>query len=264
MAYQTAPEKVLSETVVSPEEQTGLDLDKIAESPARQRVMIVDDDSDTVFLLKEILRRNGYDVVGALSGREALRKCSEFSPDVVLLDLMMPEMDGWETYRQMRQMTTAPVIVVTAKSHKEDVVFGLNSGIDDYITKPFYNAEVIARVGVVLRRYRSPKQAQRLAFPEVGLVLDLKEQEVSLHGRPCHLSGREFQVLAVLARSAGEVVRHSVIAKEVWGNDTPEVRKQIKYLIYLLRRKLEVDPGRPTMILNSGGVGYKLLITHRN
>ncbi|MEN6409911.1 MAG: response regulator transcription factor [Anaerolineaceae bacterium] len=237
---------------------TGMDLDQIYEQPDRKRVLIVDDDTDMVFLLKQILRTAGFDVVGATSGAEAVKKCTDLPPNIILLDLMMPEIDGWKTYEYLREITGAPVIIISAISAKDEVVKGLQLGVEDYVTKPFYNAEVVARVQTVLRRATPPQPVTHLVFPEIQLVIDLDAQEVKLRDIPVHLTNREFAILALLARRSSENVNYETIAREIWGQDNPDVRKRIKYLIYLLRRKLETDPGKPQLILNNEGFGYKL------
>src|SRR5512138_411699 len=138
------------------ESQTGIgaDLDEVYASN-RKRVLVIEDEPDTVLLLKHLLRSAGYNVLGATSGQEALKKFSEVKPNLVLLDLMMPGMDGWETYRYLRQMSDVPVMILSAISSKDEVVRALRSGVDDYMTKPFINAEVVARVEAILRRAQS-------------------------------------------------------------------------------------------------------------
>jgi DNA-binding response OmpR family regulator len=218
----------------------------------------VDDDLDMVLLLKQILRQAGFDVAGAFTGNEAITKCSAANPDVILLDLMMPEMDGWAIYQDLRKITDAPVMIVSAISNKDSVVRGLQIGADDYLTKPFYNAEVVARVVNIMRR-TGPRTAHKAYyFPEIKLRLDLETRSVQLRDQSIQLSAKEFAVLELLAKQAPSMVPYKKIAMEVWGIDNPEVRKRIKYLIFLLRRKLEADPGNPTMIVTVERVGYRL------
>jgi len=236
----------------------GIDLDLIYGMANRNRVLIIDDDPDMVGLLKEILRSAGFDVVGALGCNEALKKCTDFPPSLIMLDLMMPEIDGWQTYNSLREVTSAPVIVVSAITNKESVVNGLQIGADDYVTKPFFNAEVIARVNSVLRRAKSAEMPARYAFPDYDLIINLDTKEVSIRNNPVHLTSREFAVLVALAKRAPRSVSYETITKEVWGEDSANARKRIKYLVYLLRRKLEKDPRNPTLIINSEVSGYKL------
>jgi DNA-binding response OmpR family regulator len=235
---------------------TGIDLDEI--DTERQRVLVVEDEPDTVFLLKQILRIAGFNVMSAMSGQEALKKIVEHKPDLVLLDLMMPEMDGWETLNHLRQMTDVPVIIVSAVSAKNDVVRGLVNGVDDYVTKPFYNAEVVARVKAVLRRSGKPQEVSRLVFPQVDLVVDLLAQEVTFRGHELRLTPKEFSVLSVLAKHAPAIVSYQTISQAVWGEDSNDVRKRTKYLVYLLRRKFESIEEGSNLILNVDRLGYKL------
>jgi DNA-binding response OmpR family regulator len=235
---------------------TGIDLDEI--DAERQRVLVVEDEPDTVFLLKQILRIAGFNVMSAMSGQDALKKVVEHKPDLVLLDLMMPEMDGWETLNHLRQMTDVPVIIVSAVSGKNEVVKGLVSGVDDYVTKPFYNAEVVARVKAVLRRSGKPQEVSRLVFPQVDLVVDLLAQEVTFKGHEVRLTPKEFSVLSVLSKHAPAIVSYQSISQAVWGEDSNDVRKRTKYLVYLLRRKFETIEEGSNLILNVDRLGYKL------
>jgi DNA-binding response OmpR family regulator len=235
----------------------GMDLDD-ASSVDHQRILVVDDEPDTVFLLKSIVRNAGFDVLSAFSGKDALKKCKDMNPDLVLLDVMMPEMDGLETLRYMREMAEIPIIIVSAMGAKEDVVKALQIGVDDYLTKPFFNAEVVARIRAVLRRTARPREINRFVFPNVDLVLDLTTQEVIYQGKIIHLTPKEFAVLAALARQAPSIVGYTRISEAVWGEDSDEAHKRTKYLIYLLRRKLEAVAPSSNLILNIDRLGYKL------
>lgn len=237
--------------------QVGIDLDEFQRS-SRQTVLVVEDEPDTVFLLKQIIRMSGYNVLSASNGFEAIQKCQDAHPDIILLDLMMPQMDGWEAYQHLRKITDVPVLVISAISNKEEVVRALHMGMDDYITKPFVNAEVIARLQAVLRRARPMKERNRMMFPEPGLVIDFDTQEVILQDKHIQLTGKEFSILAVLARKAPDVVHYRTIAEAVWGKDNGQVRNRIKYLVYLLRQKLEQAAGQGDLIQNIDRLGYKL------
>ena len=238
--------------------QKGVDLDTIQARSSARRALIVDDDPDTVDLIKIIFRNAGMDVVGAFSGKEAIQKCSESVPSVILLDLMMPDMDGWETYHNIRQMTDVPVIVVSADTKKENVVKGLNSGFDDYVTKPFFPPELVARVNTVLRRSGGSRSVTRRVYPEIDLTIDFETHEIILRGDEVHLSSREFALLEVLAIKAPRLVRYEEIATKIWDKDNYKIRNRIKYLIYLLRQKIEIDPNDPQLVINREGLGYQL------
>ena len=240
----------------------GADLDEVYTSN-RKRILVVEDEPDTVFLLKHILRNAGYNVLGATSGQEALKKFSEVKPNLVLLDLMMPGMDGWETYRYLRQMSDVPVMILSAVANKDEVVRALRMGVDDYLTKPFINAEVIARVEAILRRAQTAVQEiDRLLFPEVDLIVDFRTQEILHCGQRVQLTGREFSIMALLARNAPAIVAYHDIAMQIWDEDSAEARNRIKYLVHLLRRKFARLPGKPDFIENVDRLGYKLTTTN--
>jgi DNA-binding response OmpR family regulator len=244
---------------VSYTQQVGADLDDYYASE-RSRILVVEDDQDTAFLLKQILRHAGFDVLSALNGKEALTKLNLSFPDLVLLDLMMPEMDGWETIDRLRQVSSTPVIVLTALTSKENAVNCFQRGVDDYMTKPFYKAEVVARVNAVLRRARTTRDTGRFVYPQVGLAIDTQTREVRLRSSKIQLTGKEFSVLLVLAKHAPEIVHYQKISQSVWGRDFPQARQRIKYLVYLLRQKFqEADPNAGDLIENVDRLGYKLV-----
>ncbi|GAP14524.1 response regulators consisting of a CheY-like receiver domain and a winged-helix DNA-binding domain [Longilinea arvoryzae] len=246
-----------SSAIVNSSISPGVDLDEVY-ATERVRVLVVDDDSDLVVLIKHILRSSGFDVLSANNGVEALRRAREVQPDLVLLDLMMPEMDGWVTLQNLRQFSNAPVIVLSALSSKDEIVRCLYEGVDDYMTKPFYKGEVVARINAVLRRAKQPRETTRFTFPKVGLVIDIKTQEVIFSNHSIQLTAKEFALLALLAKNAPGVVSYPVIAQTVWGEDVPNVRQRTKYLIFLLRRKFEeIDPNF-ALIQSMDRMGYKL------
>lgn len=238
----------------------GADLDE-AYGSQRQRVLVVEDEPDTVFLLKHILRSAGYNVLGAMNGHEAIRKVADVKPHLVLLDLMMPGMNGWETFGYLRKVSDVPVMIISAVASKEEVVKALRMGVDDYLTKPFLNAEVLARVEAILRRAHVPNSdMDRVAFPSIDLVIDYRSQEISSCGQRLQLTGREFAVIGLLARSAPAIVSYHDMAMQIWEEDSPEARNRIKYLVHLLRRKFERLPNKPDFIQNIDRIGYKLRV----
>jgi two-component system KDP operon response regulator KdpE len=236
----------------------GLDLDDLQTRSSTKRALIIDDDPDSVDLIKLIMRNAGMDVFGAFNGHEAIQKCAAYNPNVILLDLMMPGMNGWETYESLRKMTNVPVIVVSAITKKEEVVRGLQMGFDDYVTKPFFPPELVARVKTVLRRSADDKPLSVQIFPEIDLSIDSETREVILNGNSIPLTSREFSVLNALARKAPRMVRYEEIAADIWNGEGTKIRNRIKYLVYLLRQKLEKDPNNPRIILNREGLGYSL------
>lgn len=235
----------------------GVDLDEMNQE--RKRVLVVEDEPDTIYLLKQILRIAGFNVISAVNGNEALRKMAEFQPDLVLLDLMMPGMDGWQTITHLREMSETPVIIVSAMGGKNDIVRGLHMGADDYLTKPFHNSEVVARVQTVLRRAARSQELNRLVFPKIGLSIDMKNQEVTANHHIVQLTSREFSVLTVLARHAPTAVDYHTISMDVWKEDNTKTRNRTKYLVYLLRRKFIKAGINIDFIINVDRLGYRLL-----
>jgi DNA-binding response OmpR family regulator len=243
--------------MMDPLSGAGIDLDDVG-AMGRQRIMVIEDEGDTIYLLKNILRMAGYNVLSASGGEEALQKIGSQEPDLILLDLMMPDMDGWETFEYIRKMTETPVIFISALSSKEHIIKGLRTGVDDYITKPFHNEEVVERVRAVLRRAGRAKEVNRFVFSKINMVVDIKGQQVLLAEQSIHLTAKEFSVLAVLAKHAPQVVNYQMISEEVWGADSSEARKRAKYLVYLLRRKFAEIAPKTDLIQNVDRLGYRL------
>lgn len=237
-------------------EKVGIDLDEVTRS-GLPRVMVVEDDFDTLSLLKQILIRSGFNVSGALNGHEAVAKLGTFNPDIILLDVMMPEMDGWETMRQLTRISTIPVILVTALATKENVLKGFQAGVDDYITKPFYKDEIVARIHAVLHRTQKQSAKEIINFSDVDLTIDRHSQEVKQKGKTLQLTSKEFAVLLTLAKQFPSAVTYREMAMTVWGEDKPQIRQRIKYIIYLLRQKFkDLDPSI-AYISNVGRLGYR-------
>lgn len=238
---------------------TGIDLDRMLPGD-RPHILVIDDEPDTITLVKRFLMLEGYDVAGASSGKEGLEKLAIVNPNIILLDLLMPGMDGWETLATLRKLSTVPVIIFSALDRKDDIIRGLHEGADDYITKPFFKDEVVARVESVLRR-TSPAEAHisRLVFPNLQLIIDLKSQELEYNDQRIQLTGKMFEVLMLLASQAPHVVKYDELALRIWGVNSVAARNRLKYLVYLLRKKFEeVNPDRQ-VILNVDRLGYKLL-----
>lgn len=238
----------------------GIDLDLLVDGSARKRALIIDDEVEHTTLLKLILMKAGMDVVGATSGAEAVQKCARSKPDLILLDLMMPNMDGWETFRRMRELTSAPIIIVSAKTAKEDIVRGFEVGADDYLTKPYHPAELVARVNRLLMRNIPVEKSNKLVFPEIDLTIDLEDHEVVMKGKSISLTGKAFELLVLLARSAPKNVSNETIAMEIWNEDSPKVQNRIKHLVFVLRQSMEIDPSHPKLILNREKIGYRLAV----
>jgi two-component system, OmpR family, KDP operon response regulator KdpE len=251
------------EPVYLPETETiGIDIDKnILRS--RKRILIVEDDPDTASLLKRILMLAGFDVSNCLNSIDALEKVQKIRPEVILLDLNMPEMDGWMFLQSLRRVTQIPVVILTANAVKDDIVRALSAGADDYMLKPFYGAEVIARIKNVLRRVNENENADRILFPQIDMYIDQRSQEVFIRGQNILLTPKEYGVLLVLARNAPSVVRYYSITREIWGETSSDAYKRTKYIVYLIRRKLKKALPDLELIQNVGRLGYRFQPTRQ-
>ncbi len=223
-------------------------------------VLVVDDEQRIVNFTRMNLELEGCRVLSASNGREALERARDDFPDIVLLDIMMPGMDGFEVLRRLREWSTVPVIVLTAKDDEEDRIRGLELGADDYIGKPFSHRELVSRIRAVLRRHllQPPLQQTQLRIDE-HLTLDFGKREVLVDGEPVALRPTEYRLLYHLVQNAGWVMPHDVLLAKVWG---PEYRDESHYLrlyITYLRQKIEPDPTHPRYILTERGVGYRFI-----
>ncbi len=231
----------------------------VEEKPGAMRILIVDDDRPSLKMTAFLLREEGYNVFTADNGRDALRMIDEKTPDLLILDVMMPGMDGWEVTRQLRRTTNLPIIILSAKGETTDRVFGLDLGADDYLAKPFEPSELLARVRAVLRR------AEAFTFGETqtqlsveGFRLDPVNNVVTMPGnRTVELTPIEFRLLHYLARNNGRVLTHEQLLSTVWGYDYEGYSNQVAVYIRRLRSKLEPNPNEPRHILTARGVGYR-------
>jgi two-component system KDP operon response regulator KdpE len=208
--------------------------------------------------LAEFLEHEGFRVIKADRGQAALKLFFEERPDLVVLDLMMPGMDGWEVCARIREMAKTPVILLTAKDTEADKLRGFRLGVDDYVTKPFSLAELTARVRAVLGRSASRLEGEPSQVQSGDLTVDMKKREVMLGGEKIPLTRTEFRLLAYLARHAGEAVSQDQLVAELWGSDSKRGGSALRRYIWLLRRKLESDPANPQLLVNVHGFGYRL------
>ncbi len=226
---------------------------------AEKTILVADDDPHIRRLIAELLSAEGYKVLLAEDGEAAMEICREERPDLVILDIIMPKMDGMEVCRRLRDETAAPIVFLTAKDDITDLVSGLAIGGDDYITKPFKGAELIARVKAALRRadmVRDPTEQEEYVSVG-GLEIDRKRREISLDGRPVNLTQTEFDLLWLLASHRGTVFSRKDIVKALWGYDDPGISRTIDTHIARLRKKIERDSSNPEFIKTVTGVGYK-------
>jgi len=224
---------------------------------AGKTVLIVDDDVKTVELVRLYLDRDGYQVLTAYDGIEALRLARESRPDLIVLDLMLPDIDGLEVCRTLRHESDVPVIMLTARTTDQDKLTGLDLGADDYVTKPFSPKELAARVRAVLRRLPGERGPEEIKSGE--LSMDFTKHEAWLAGRPLNLTSIEFKLLGILAKEAGRVFSRASLIEEALGYDFEGFDRTIDVHILNLRRKLEPDPSHPKYIKTIYGVGYKFV-----
>ncbi len=222
------------------------------------RILIVDDEPEIVRGLEDNLRFEGYQTTSATDGAEALARAAEAAPDLILLDIMMPRMSGWDVCRALRQRgIEAPVIMLTARGEEADRVLGLELGADDYVTKPFSLRELLARVRAVLRRPGPRHRYQVLAFGEVRV--NVRARQVFRGGKELRLTRKEFDLLVFLLEHRGEVVTRDRLLDEVWGYERFPTTRTVDTHILRLRRKLEADPDRPVHIETVHGQGYRFV-----
>ena len=220
-----------------------------------ERILIVDDEAQIRRALGIALGGHGYVVDQAGDGESALVAIAAHEPDVVVLDLVMPAMDGFAVLRQVREFSNVPVIVLSARGQERDKVAALDLGADDYLIKPFGVDELLARIRALLRRRGAPI-ATVLTFGDVQI--DLAAHVVTRAGAEVHLTPTEYELLRVLATNAGKVLTHRQILERVWGGYAAENAQQLRVYINYLRRKLEIDPTHPQLIVTEPGVGYRL------
>lgn len=220
-------------------------------------VLLIEDEPQMRRFLCATLRANNYQVVEAATARTALAHMAGRNPDLILLDLGLPDRDGLEVAREIRKSGSIPVIVISARGREQDKVAALDLGVDDYLTKPFGVKELLARIRVALRRVTRP--AGQDAVFEVGpLKVDLDRRQVTRGGEEVHLTPTEYKLLAALVRHAGGVITHRQLLQEVWGTNHSDQTHYLRVYMAQLRHKLERDPARPRLLLTEPGVGYRL------
>lgn len=220
------------------------------------RVLVVDDEPQFLRALEMNLRSAGYDVESATTAKEALAAAALNPPAAVVLDLVLPDGTGTDVCRELRQWSSAPIVVVSAVGDEKEKIAALDAGADDYVTKPFAIGELLARLRAALRR-AAPDGSPVIEIGE--LVVDLEKRAVAVGGRPVKLTPHEFALLAFFARNEGKLLTHSAILREVWGPSYQRESRYIHVYVSQLRRKIEPDPARPRYVLNEPGAGYRLV-----
>ena len=227
-------------------------------SQERKTILVVDDEPRLVEAVSLNLELEGFDVINASNGYEALQKITEQIPDLVILDGMMPEMDGFQALKEIREISTVPVIMLTVLGEETDKIRGLELGADDYMTKPFSPKELVTRVKAMLRRADMPTTTPKTEIQvDDALLIDFSRRKVVVRGKEVHLRPTEYKLLYHLLNNAGHVMTHESLLRRVWG---PEYRDEDHYVwlyITYLRKKIERDPKNPEYILGERGIGYR-------
>lgn len=222
------------------------------------KILIVDDEPALVRLMSQVLGQKGHEILTASGGQEALKLLFANKPDLVLLDVVMPGMDGWQVCKRIREVSDIPIVMLTGK-HKseEDIVMGLEYGADDYLLKPIGNKELAARVRAVLRRAEMmPKTEKKVVFNDDYLNIDVTERKVMVNGERIKLTPIEFSLLAQLLENAGRILTHRQILEKVWGWEYIDDVDYVRIYISHLRQKIEPKPNQPKYIMTESGVGY--------
>jgi DNA-binding response OmpR family regulator len=223
----------------------------------KNKILVIDDDPTLLDLLAQYLQDAGFQPLSAPNGAAGLRLAYAEQPDLVLLDVMLPGVDGWEICARLREMTDIPVVMLTAKSNEADKLRGFRLGVDDYITKPFSFAELVARVQAVIARSSSPDvDAGYAIYGDVKL--DMRRFQAHVQGRVVELTPTEFRLLEALVRRRGQAATEKELGQEVWGTSRHEDASMVRRYILMLRKKIEREPGNPSLLLTVRGFGYRL------
>lgn len=219
------------------------------------RILVIDDDPTLNSLIRQSFHAKGYEVITALNGVEGLKLAYRSHPDIIVLDIMMPDLDGYETCRRLREISEVPVLMLTAMAAEEDLVRGFESGADDYVKKPFSLKELEMRISALIKR-SSNGDSNDIAYDDGSLRVDLQRQHVYRDNQRVHVTPTEFRLLSCLIRHRGHVVTHEELLREVWGDGYLDAVPSLSIYIRYLREKLEEDPSEPHYILTKWGVGY--------
>lgn len=224
-----------------------------------ETILLIEDDEALAQLIQLLLERAGYSVISAGNGKDGLELARDNSPNLVLLDILMPDMDGWHVYEALRSITDAPILFLTALGDEHNITYGLGLGADDYIVKPFGYKELVTRVKAALARARRARGEQTI-FQTSNLWVNLDTHEVKVDNRLVSLTPTEFSLLSSLVQDAGRTVSHDTLLRRVWGPEYANRRDYLKLYIWYLRQKIESDPRNPKRIVSERGQGYRLAV----
>mgnify|MGYP005812055891 FL=1 len=228
----------------------------------RDKILVIEDEKTISHFISTILNNNGYEAMQARTGSEALSMISSHCPDLIILDLGLPDMDGLDILRQLREWSSLPVVVVSARTHEKDKVTALDLGADDYITKPFGTEELLARVRTAIRHTRTTSGndeiAQQGTYTVGDMVIDYNKHQVLVRGENVKLTLSEFRIVALLGKYAGKVLTYDFIIKELWGPRAGGDNQILRVNMANIRRKIEKNPAAPEYLFTEVGVGYRL------
>ena len=228
----------------------------------REKILVVEDEKSISHFISAVLSTNGYEAMQARTGQEALSMISSHCPDLIILDLGLPDMDGMDILRQLRSWSSLPVVVVSARSHERDKVNALDLGADDYLTNPFGTDELLARVRTAIRHTRTTsgndEVAQRGTYTVGDLVVDFNKHQALVRGENARLTLSEFRIVALLAKYAGKVLTYDYIIKELWGPRASGDNQILRVNMANIRRKIEENPAEPRYLFTEVGVGYRM------
>ena len=224
---------------------------------ARIRILLIEDNKNTCSYISALLDKNGYTTTTALTGREGLSLAASLCPNLILLDLGLPDMDGFQVLEQLRGWSHVPILIVSACNEEQEKVAALDLGADDYITKPFYPNELTARIRTALRHSRGNAHSQ--VYKALDLEIDFDKRILRLEGRRVHLTQIEYQLLSLLAENAGRVLTYNTILRRIWGPYAEENNQILRVNMANIRRKIEQNPAQPQYVFTEVGVGYRML-----
>jgi two-component system KDP operon response regulator KdpE len=225
--------------------------------PPKPTALVIDDELQIRRLLRVCLEAKGYRVSEAATGQEGITQAAQYPPDIVILDLGLPDMDGVAVLKRLREWTKVPVVVLSVRDREEDKIAALDNGADDYVTKPFGTGELLARLRVAQRHAQS--QSENVVFRSGGLEVDLAGRTVTLNGKMVKLTATEYALLRLFVQHAGKVLTHRQILREVWGPNYTEQTHYLRVYMTHLREKLEAEPSSPTLLITEPGIGYRLV-----
>lgn len=227
---------------------------------SKQTILVIEDEKNIGNYIETIVISNGYKALRALNGMSGLSMCTSHHPDLILLDLGLPDIDGMEVLQRIRGFSHVPVIVISARTQEKEKVLALDEGADDYITKPFGSEELLARIRTALRHSTRAEQmsAQSPVYSREGLLIDFDKRLVTLHGEDIHLTQIEYKLVSILAKNAGKVLTYDYLLKEIWGPFADTDNQILRVNMANIRRKLEKNPAEPHYIFTEIGVGYRM------